>query len=185
MQLAFCLMPNWNARSPRGVGGYLPSVHLVGGLVLLAILTLSTACAGSGSSRGLSDRGIYSVRLGVASLSAINRESRPIFNRYDYTVDQREVYGNDQLRLRTRWRTRPLLEDEKAEGYVRAQTRLFLLTRPSTGVSGTRVTLRSETRYKRDAAGNWRNAAITPEAKRYIDEIAREFKDIFQVEGLN
>lgn len=178
-------MLNWNTQLLSWSGSPVHPLHLAGGMILLAILVLSTACAGSGSSRGLSDRGIYSVRLGVASLSAINRESRPIFNRYGYTVDQRDVYGNDQLRLRTRWRTRPVLEDEEAEGYVEAQTRLFLLTRPSTGVSGTRVNLRSETRYKRDAAGNWRNAAITPEAKRYIDEIAREFKDIFQVEGLN
>ncbi|NBC01837.1 MAG: hypothetical protein GVY15_13380 [Bacteroidetes bacterium] len=153
--------------------------------VALAALMLGTACAGSGSSRGLSDRGIYTVRLGVASLSAINREARPIFSRYGYTVERRDVYGNDQLRLRTEWRTRSVFADEQAQGYTQAQTRLFLLTRPSTGLSGTRVSLQSETRYKREEGGNWQSAAITEEAKRRIDEIAREFRDIFQVEGLN
>lgn len=154
-------------------------------IVTLAVLGLCTACTGSGSSRGLSDRGIYSVRLGVASASAIDRESQPIFSRYGYTIDQREVYGNNQLRLRTQWQTRPTLDEEKSQGYVQAQTRLFLLTRPSAGVSGTRVSLRSETRYKREAGGNWRSAAIPQKTKRYIDEIAREFRDVFQVEGLN
>jgi len=154
-------------------------------IVALAVLSLCAACAGSGSSRGLSDRGIYSVRLGVASLSAIDREARPIFSRYGYAIEQREVYGNSQLRLRTEWQRRPILDDEEAQGYVEVQTRLFLVTRSSSGLSGTRVSLRSETRYKRDAGGNWQAAATTDEAKRYIDEIAREFRDIFQVEGLN
>jgi len=176
-------MPNFRITSDGTLASLLRQRAFL--IIALAVVSLCSACSGTGSSRGLSDRGIYSVRLGVASLSAINREARPIFSRYGYTVERRDVYGNDQLRLRTEWKTRSVFDDEEIAGYVQAQTRLFLLTRPSTGLSGTRVSLRSETRYQRDEGGDWKSAAITEEAKRRIDEIAREFRDIFQVEGLN
>ncbi len=146
-------------------------------LGILSILVLQVGCSGAGSSTSSSNS--FRESLGSTSPAQLQKSIGDIVQRkYQYQLE-RETYSSEDIYVETRWRDDGATDDERAQGYSFARTRIIITARPRNRTGGAArtvsVTFRAEC-LLRGAAGDWMVAPMTAARKTKLKEISIELK---------
>ena len=146
-------------------------------LGILSLLVLQVGCSGSGASTSSSNS--FRESLGSTSPAQLQKSIGDIVQRKYHYQFERETYTSEDIYVETRWRDDTALDDERAQGYNFARTRLIITARPrnrTPGVAATvSVTFRAEC-LLRGVAGDWIEAPMTAARKKKLKEIYTELK---------
>ena len=148
---------------------------------LLVVVAAFTGCSGSGSATNGSGSSTYRTSLVTTTQEAINRVSRgALLTRYGYRF-RREVVTGEDILFETEWKDHAATQDEQAQGYSFARTRITITARPRSRASGTATTFSSrfvaETELRSQGGLDWVKMPMTPMREAYIKEIADYFKN--------
>ena len=152
---------------------------------LLVLLSLA-GCAGSSGRSKSTD---YKADLGVATdFDALDKTRRILMSRFHYEI-VREEHSAGSFYFETRWKERPLFEDELELGVVSARTRVIISTRPraryGSGLAQPNpIRMLGESQFILEGGGEWVKIPITDAARKYMKNIANEFKTEFKAVGL-
>ena len=146
-------------------------------LGILSILVLQVGCSGASSST--STRNSFRESLGSTSAAQLQKSLGDIVQRkYHYQLE-RETYSPEDIYVETRWQDDSALDDERAQGFSFARTRLIITARPRNRTPGmgatVSVTFRAEC-LLRGVAGDWIEAPMTAERKKKLRVIYSELK---------
>ena len=146
-------------------------------LGILSILLLQVGCSGASSSTSSSNS--FRESLGSTSSAQLQKSIGDIVQRkYQYQLE-RETYSSEDIYVETRWRDDGATDDERAQGYSFARTRIIITARPRNRTGGAArtvsVTFRAEC-LLRGAAGDWIEAPMTAARKTKLKEISIELK---------
>ena len=104
-------------------------------LITLSILMLQVGCSGASSSTSSSNT--FRESLGTTPQAQLQKSvEEVILRKYQYQFE-RTNYSTEDVYLETRWRDQAALEDEQAEGYSFARTRIIITARPRNRTIGT------------------------------------------------
>lgn len=157
-------------------------VAITGCLLVLLVLT---SCAGSGGTKSKD----YRADLGVATdFDALDKTRRILMSRFHYEI-VREEHSSGSFYFETRWKERPLFEDERELGVISARTRLIISTRPrarygSGMAQSNSIRMLGESQFILEGGGEWIKIPMTDAARNYMKTIANEFKTEFKAGGL-
>ena len=147
------------------------------GLALLVLGALLAACSGAGAAAD-DDRGsnIYRTDLGTSSRAHLTRTAdEALLNRYGYRFERR-VDTVEDIRFETEWKALSVTEDERAQGYTQARTRITITARPRSRSGGAARTYSARfvatTQLQKLGSTIWEEVPLTPEREEYIREIA-------------
>ena len=161
-----------------------------GTLVTVAMLTVG--CASGGASAGADGPGpgsepeasgdSYSKDVGLATVADLERQTNRILERYQYSIERFDIGAYSFID--TRWRDRPVTEDERASGFVAARTRILIRTRLRSRVTDPvlavhRVTFNAENLVRRSAGGDWERV-VTEGFVDHVSRIALQFETEFR-----
>ena len=146
-------------------------------LMSLGLLVLQMGCSGASSSTSTSNT--FRESLGSTSRAQIGKTLEEIvLRKYQYQIE-RQVDSAEDIYYETRWRDEMAVEDEAAQGYSFARTRIIITARPRNRTPGTAasysVAFRAEC-LVRGAAGDWMEAPMTAMRKARLKEISNEMK---------
>ena len=154
--------------------------NVIQSFALLFAFAFIAGCSGAGSSGG-GGNSIYRANLPTTTQNVIVSQSESaLVTRYGYRFQRTNVTVEDVL-FETEWRDQSALEDEQAQGYSFARTRITITARPRTRSSGVANTYSvrfiAETELRMAAGGDWMSVPMTPMRERYIKEIADYMKN--------
>ncbi len=157
---------------------------------VLTVVMLTLGCASGGASAGADEAGpgpeaggdSFSQDVGLATMADLERLTNRILQRYQYEIERFDKGA--YTFIDTRWRDRPVTEDERASGFVAARTRILIRTRLRSRVTTQilavhRVTFNAENQVKRSAGGDWERVA-TEGFRDYVSRIALQFETEFR-----
>ncbi len=157
--------------------------------VVLTVAMLTVGCASGGASAGANEQGPepeafsdnFSQDVGLATMSDLRRFTNRILERYQYEIERFDEGA--YTFIDTRWRNRPVTEDERASGFVAAQTRILIRTRlrsrATTQILAVhRVTFNAENLVRRSVDGDWERIA-TEGFRDHVSRIALQFRTEF------
>ena len=146
---------------------------------------LTVGCASGGGAAGADELGpepeafgdSFSQNVGLATMADLERLTNRILQRYQYEIERFDKGA--YTFIDTRWRDRPVTEDERASGFVAARTRILIRTRlrsrATTQILAVhRVTFNAENQVKRSAGGDWERVA-TEGFRDHVSRIALQF----------
>ena len=157
---------------------------------VLTVAMLTVGCASGGASAGANEQGpepeafgdSFSQNVGLATMSDLRRLTNRILERYQYEIERFDEGA--YTFIDTRWKDRPVTEDERASGFVAAQTRILIRTRLRSRATAQilavhRVTFNAENLVKRSAGGDWERIA-TAGFRDHASRIAFQFETEFR-----
>ena len=146
-------------------------------LGILSILLFQVGCSGASSST--SSGSSFRESLGSTSSAQLQKSiEEVVLRKYQYQYE-RDTYTAEDTYVETRWRDTAALQDEKAQGYSFARTRITITARPRNRTPGAMqtvsVTFRAECMV-RTASSDWMEAPMTAARKALLKEISEELK---------
>ncbi len=157
---------------------------------VLTIAMLTVGCASGGASGGVDEPGAeprasgdgFSQDVGLATAADLRRLTNRILERYQYEIERFDEGA--YTFIDTRWRDRPVTEDERASGFVAARTRILIRTRLRSRATSQilavhRVTLTAENLVRRSVDGDWERIA-TEGFRDHMSRIALQFETEFR-----
>jgi len=141
-------------------------------------LALLAGCAGSASSGRTSNT--YRTTLGSFDQgNIIALADDVLLTRYGFRFE-RTVNTSEDIYLETDWKDQTAFDDEKAEGFAFARTRVIVTARPrnrTPGIANTyAVTFRAENQVRAVDSIVWEDAPMSPERLAFIKEISDYYK---------
>ncbi len=157
---------------------------------VLTVAMLTVGCASGGASAGAEAPGpepeafgdSFSRNVGLATMADLRRLTNRILERYQYEIERFDEGA--YTFIDTRWRNRPVTEDERASGFVAARTRILIRTRlrsrATTQILAVhRVTFNAENQVRRSLDGDWERIA-TEGFRDHVSRIALQFETEFR-----
>ncbi len=162
-------------------------MRLFHGTVLIVAM-LTVGCASGGASAGADEAApeasgdSFSKDVGLATMTDLERLTNSILQRYQYEIERFDQ--GPYTFIDTRWRDRPVTQDERESGFVAARTRILIRTRlrsrATTQVLAVhRVTFNAENQVKRSADGDWERV-MTEGFRDHVSRIALQFETEFR-----
>ena len=148
---------------------------------LFVVFVWLTGCSGSSETTGGSGSNTYRTSFPTTSQVKIARVTRDaLVTRYSYRLQRDEITPEDLL-FETEWKDQTALQDEIAQGYGFARTRITITARPRTrsGPEGTTYAARffAETELRMQGGLDWERVSMTPMREAYIKDIADYLKN--------
>ncbi len=157
---------------------------------VLTVAMLTFGCASGGASGGadepepepVASGDGFSQNVGLATAADLERLTNRILERYQYEIERFDE--GPYTFIDTRWRDRPVTEDERASGFVAARTRILIRTRLRSRATAQilavhRVTFTAENLVRRSADGDWERVA-TKGFRDHVSRIALQFETEFR-----
>ncbi len=157
---------------------------------VLTVAMLTVGCASGGASNGADEPApeaeasgdSFSQDVGLATVSDLERQTTRILERYQYDIERFDKGA--YTFIDTRWRDRPVTEDESASGFVAARTRILIRTRLRSRATDQilavhRVTFTAENLVRRSAGGDWERV-MTEGFRDHVSRIALQFETEFR-----
>jgi hypothetical protein len=159
---------------------------------VLTVAMLALGCASGGASAGADEPGSgpgpqasgdsFSKDVGLATAADLERQTNRILERYQYSIERFDIGAYSFID--TRWKDRPVTEDERASGFVAARTRIMIRTRLRSRATDPvlavhRVTFNAENLVRRAAGGDWERV-VTEGFLDHVSRIALQFETEFR-----
>jgi hypothetical protein len=141
-------------------------------VVLLALLVGACASGRAGSP-------LYRRDIGVVSAGEAVTLAEQVITRHGYEIEHAET--DPEIRVLTRWRSRPAMRDEQVLGITAAESRILVVgrLRGHTDLGALyNVTMTIENRVQVARQPDWNETLNTQQFRAYADEIANDFRQL-------